>query len=88
MSRPAYMRAGVLYIPVMGSGRPYWDFPRGLGPMRMLLEVGGEWGVPARACLAGTGLSLGDIDRTDLLIEAEQAKKDLQTAGYQPILKK
>ncbi|MCV7412474.1 hypothetical protein AWC05_17810 [Mycobacterium florentinum] len=57
----------------MGSGRPYWDFPRGLGPMRVLLEVGGEWGVPARVCLDGTGLSLSDIDRTDLLIEAEQA---------------
>jgi AraC-like DNA-binding protein len=62
----------------MGSGRPYWDFPRGLGPIRMLLEVGGEWGVPARACLAGTGLSLSDIDRTDLLIEAEQAVRAIR----------
>jgi AraC-like DNA-binding protein len=41
--------------------------------MRMLLEVGGEWAVPARVCLSGTGLSLSDIDRTDLFIEAEQA---------------
>ena len=41
--------------------------------MRLLLEVGGERGVPARVCLSGTGLSLSDIDRTDLLIEAEQA---------------
>ncbi len=41
--------------------------------MRLLLEVGGEWGVPARVCLVGTGLSPSDIDRTDLLIEAEQA---------------
>jgi len=57
----------------MGSGRPYWDFPRGLGPMRLLLEVGGEWGVPARVCLSGTGLSLSDVDRTDLFIQAEQA---------------
>jgi AraC-like DNA-binding protein len=57
----------------MASGRPYWDFPRGLGPIRLLLEVGGEWGVPARVCLSGTGLSPGDIDRPDLLVEAEQA---------------
>jgi AraC-like DNA-binding protein len=57
----------------MASGRPYWDFPRGLGPMRVLLEVGGEWGVPARVCLSGTGLSLNDIDRNDLLIDSEQA---------------
>lgn len=41
--------------------------------MRLLVEVGGEWGVPARVCLAGTGLSPSDIDRSDLLIEAEQA---------------
>jgi AraC-like DNA-binding protein len=41
--------------------------------MRLLVEVGGEWGVPARVCLAGTGLSPSDIDRTDLFIEAEQA---------------
>jgi AraC-like DNA-binding protein len=41
--------------------------------MRLLLEVGGEWGVPARVCLSGTGLSLSDVDRMDLFIEAEQA---------------
>ncbi len=41
--------------------------------MRVLLEVGGEWGVPARVCLSGTGLSLNDIDRTELLVEAAQA---------------
>ena len=46
--------------------------------MRVLLEVGGEWGVPARACLSGTGLSLSDIDRTDLLIEAEQAMRAIR----------
>lgn len=57
----------------MGSGRPYWDFPRGVGPIRLLLEVGGEWGVPARVCLSGTGRSLSDIDRIDLVIEAAQA---------------
>jgi AraC-like DNA-binding protein len=57
----------------MGSGRPYWDFQRALGPMRLLLEVAGEWGVPPRVCLSGTGLSLTDIDRTDLVIEAEWA---------------
>jgi AraC-like DNA-binding protein len=39
----------------------------------LLLEVGGEWGVPAHVCLSGTGLSLSDIDRADLSIEAEQA---------------
>ena len=57
----------------MGSGRPYWDFPRGLGPIRLLLEVAGEQGVPAHVCLSGTGFSLSDVDRTNLLIEAEQA---------------
>ena len=41
--------------------------------MRLLLEVGGECGVPARVCLSGTGLSLSDVDRTDLSIDAEQA---------------
>jgi AraC-like DNA-binding protein len=41
--------------------------------MRLPVEVGGEWGVSARVCLAGTGLSPSDIDRTDLFIEAEQA---------------
>jgi len=41
--------------------------------MRVLLEVGSERGVPARVCLSGTGLSLSDIDRADLFIEAEQA---------------
>jgi AraC-like DNA-binding protein len=41
--------------------------------MRLLLEVGGEWGVPARVCLSGTGLSLSDVDRRDLFIDAEQA---------------
>lgn len=70
--RPICERA-FSYIPVMASSRPYWDFPRALGPIRVLLEVGGEWGVPARVCLAGTGLSPSDIDRTDLLIEAAQA---------------
>jgi AraC-like DNA-binding protein len=66
------------YIPVMASGRPYWDFPRGLGSIRLLLEVGGEWGVPARVCLSGTGLSPGDIDRPDRLVEAEQAVRAIR----------
>jgi AraC-like DNA-binding protein len=57
----------------MGQSRPYWDFPRGLGPLRQLLEVGAERGVPARVCLTATGLSPSDIERADLLIEAEQA---------------
>jgi AraC-like DNA-binding protein len=58
-------------MPVV-SGHPYWDFPRGLSAVRLLLEVGGEWGVSASVCLAGTGISLSDVDRADHSIEAEQ----------------
>lgn len=55
----------------MASSRPYWDFPREIGSLRLLVEVAGEWGVPARVCLAGTGLSLSDIHRVDRCIDAE-----------------
>jgi hypothetical protein len=36
------------------------------------LEVGGEWGIPASVSLAGTGLSLSDLDRVGQTVEAEQ----------------
>jgi AraC-like DNA-binding protein len=57
----------------MNSDRRYWDFPRNVGPIRVLVEVGGEWGVAAHTCLAGTGLSVSDLNRASPLIEAEQA---------------
>ena len=51
----------------------------------MLVEVGGEWAVPARVCLAGTGLSLSDIDRVDLSIDAEQELRVVRNLAAVPV---
>lgn len=71
------MRAPILYIPGMASGRPDWDLPCGLGVARLLQEVR-EWGVPARFCLFGTGLSPGGIERRDALVEARQTGRAIR----------
>jgi AraC-like DNA-binding protein len=63
---------GSRIVGLVGSGRAYWDFPRRLSAVRLLLEVGGEWGIPASVSLAGTGLSLSDLDRVGQTVEAEQ----------------
>lgn len=51
---------------------PSWDFPRGPAGVRMLVEAAAARGVPAGACLAGTGLRADDLDDPALRIEAGQ----------------
>ncbi len=49
-----------------------WDHPRGTAATRILLEVGRDHGVPAAACLAGTGLTPAELADPTREVEAGQ----------------
>lgn len=51
---------------------PAWDHPRGSAAARILVELGVERGLSAGACLAGTGLSLPELDDAVTQVEAGQ----------------
>jgi AraC-like DNA-binding protein len=52
--------------------RPVWDFPRAPAAARLFVQVGGERGLSPEACLAGTGLTVGDLDDPQTQVEAVQ----------------
>lgn len=49
-----------------------WDFPRTVASVAVLVAHGEATGLPARAALAGTGLSARDLDDPDCEVTAEQ----------------
>ncbi len=49
-----------------------WDHPRGPAAARILVELGGEYGMSAGECLSGTGLCAADLARPDTVVEAGQ----------------
>ncbi|MFL6107170.1 MAG: AraC family transcriptional regulator ligand-binding domain-containing protein [Marmoricola sp.] len=49
-----------------------WDFARGVAGVAVLVEYAAEQGVPARTVLAGTDLSVADLDEADREVTAAQ----------------
>jgi AraC-like DNA-binding protein len=49
-----------------------WPTLRTPASVRLLIELGGEHGLPPGPCLTGTGLRLSDLGRPDAEVEAEQ----------------
>ena len=54
----------------MESDSASWDFPRSPAATRVLLSIAAEEGVSASSCLAGTGLTEGDLADPELWLEA------------------
>ncbi|ENV37106.1 MULTISPECIES: AraC family transcriptional regulator [Acinetobacter] len=50
----------------------YWDFPRSISAVRILLTVGQSHGLTAEQCLANTNISLEDLSRIHHEVEAQQ----------------
>lgn len=63
------MTGGLLSLEDMSAS---WDFRRGPAAARILVELGADHGVPARQCLAGTGLTPALLADPDTLVEAGQ----------------
>ncbi|MFC7446430.1 AraC family transcriptional regulator [Rhodococcus daqingensis] len=57
-------------MPGMGAPSPWWDFPRGVAGARIIAGVGAEHGLTAGRCLRGTGLTPGDLDDADAVVDA------------------
>ncbi|MBJ7520742.1 MAG: AraC family transcriptional regulator ligand-binding domain-containing protein [Solirubrobacteraceae bacterium] len=51
---------------------PAWDFRRTAAAARLLVAVGTDRGLDAATCLAGTGLTVADLDAADAEVEAGQ----------------
>lgn len=49
-----------------------WDFPRAAAASLVLVEIARQEGLSASACLAGTQLSVGDLEDPALVVEAGQ----------------
>lgn len=54
------------------STTPSWDFPRGASGTHLVTELATEAGLPANACLAGTGLTLADLEDPECVVQAGQ----------------
>jgi AraC-like DNA-binding protein len=65
-----------------------WDYPRGTSGLRVLLDLASENGLSPAALLAGTGLTLDDVDSPEGVVAAGQelagARRLVQVTGDAP----
>lgn len=50
----------------------YWDFPRSISAIRILLMIGQQYGLTPESCIENTHISLDDLSQPNFEVKAEQ----------------